>query len=223
MVKLFEFIVIKVIYKWVAYWVLRSRLPKDAVHRIRAKFKILYKRLSQNLPNESSLMGKLAVRIGCAVLSLFQSITDAGFDKEEAAKLILQINWTCGKPLGVPLYILAAFFRRNFASRGRFIINLLYKFVFPNPPWERKIIENKGEIYRFHLTTCPFSDYFRSVNSPGLCSEVLCSLDFYMAEKWHVRFERKGTLVKGDPYCNFNYRFKKTIEKTNLIKILLII
>lgn len=153
MVKLFEFIVIKVIYKWVAYWVLRSRLPKDAVHRIRAKFKILYKRLSQNLPNQSSLMGKLAVRIGCAVLSLFQSITDTGLDKEEAAKLLHQINRTCGKPLGVPLYIMAALFRRSFASRGRLIINLLYKFVFPNPPWERKIIENRGEIYRFHLTT----------------------------------------------------------------------
>lgn len=209
MVKLFEFIVIKVIYKCVAYWVLRSRLPKDAVNRIRAKFKILYKRHSQNLPNESSLMGKLAVRIGCSVFSLFQSITDTGLDKEEAAKLLHQINWTCGKPLGVPLYILAGFFRRNFASRSRLIINLLYKFVFPNPPWERKIIENKGEIYRFHLTTCPFSDYFQSVNSPGLCSEVLCSLDFHMAEKWHVQFERKETLVKGDPYCDFNYQFKK--------------
>jgi hypothetical protein len=73
--------------------------------------------------------------------------------------------------------------------------------------WETKIVADTRDCFEFHTYRCFYHDILRRYGAPELTS-VLCKTDDWLAEALApaIRWERTGTLGRGDDHCDFCYR-----------------
>ncbi|MEO7582161.1 MAG: L-2-amino-thiazoline-4-carboxylic acid hydrolase, partial [Ferruginibacter sp.] len=55
-------------------------------------------------------------------------------------------------------------------------------------------------------------EYFLSKGLSKFCTKTWCSLDYRLAELWHAKLERTGTIAGGADKCDFRWTGK--IEKS---------
>jgi len=76
---------------------------------------------------------------------------------------------------------------------------------------EREFIRNDDDAREYNVRRCRYAEFFKELGEPELGAILLCDLDFYVAEVGApaVELTRTQTIMKGAPYCDFRYRFKR--------------
>lgn len=91
-------------------------------------------------------------------------------------------------------------------NRFRWITRQVMRVAFPAAGWETEWIEDSPRRIAFNMRRCFYLDVLTHYGVPELTA-LYCRLDdlIYQALPPYVRFERGGTLGRGDAACDFAY------------------
>lgn len=138
------------------------------------------------------------------VLALYQVLRDCTGDQEAALmaveEMVAEANRT--KLCAV-----------SFIGRFPFFFNLLRRMTpstlsrnFPPEGWQIEWVENSDKSVAFNIHSCFYLDTLKEYGAPEL-TQVFCKMDdiFYKDISSSVRWERTGTLARGDQLCDFRW------------------
>ncbi len=160
--------------------------------------------LHEDIP-KPSVKGKVGFLLSSArkSIALYRAFLEMGIPDETAKKYVEIVNWELGKCIGTPMYSLSRIIWKNPACRLKWIIDVLWKFLFDGP-FKRIPVESDADV-AFNITRCPFQEYYKSQNLLELCEYASCNQDYLLAKTWHSKFQRKQTLASGGDYCDFKF------------------
>lgn len=88
----------------------------------------------------------------------------------------------------------------------RLCVGAVMKKKFPKEGWDTRWVRRDGEEIHFDFTRCLYRDICDEQGCPELCP-VFCANDdvAFTGLMPKIRFERNGTLGRGDPCCDFHF------------------
>ena len=69
--------------------------------------------------------------------------------------------------------------------------------------YEWKDVKTAKNVVGFDCVRCPVAGYFQSKGLSKFCTKTWCSLDYPLAELWHGKLERTGSIAGGADKCDF--------------------
>ena len=138
-------------------------------------------------------------------MALYQVLQENGVEMEQALSEVDRMMYAAIAPLRKPL---------EWIGRFPIFFTLLRKLTpdfthrnFPHAGWEIEWVENSDQSVAFNMHTCFYLEIFKEYGAPEL-TLVFCRLDDLIYEELspHVRWERTGTLARGDDVCDFRWR-----------------
>ena len=136
--------------------------------------------------------------------ALYQSMREFGVTQEQAGALIEAINWTVLRPALRTSFSLSRLRSAVLRTRVRWVLDMMFRTVFTHP-FRREILPSEGGL-AFHVTVCPFAQFFQAQGVPELTRYAACSLDYKMAQDWGIEFTRRQTIAEGHPHCDFSFK-----------------
>jgi hypothetical protein len=171
-----------------------------------------YDELTPCLPAGISPTGKFLMKLSSVDYALYNSLVDNGAEKDDARKIILDVNWSVlgggtllGKALILFQYKLSRLVSRDPARRLEWCLMPLWRFVFTIPPWEKHNLPIDHGVFAVDVTRCPFAEYFESIGQPDFGAETICAVDNKLAELWGFELKRSGLLMTGASRCDFRF------------------
>jgi 2-dehydropantoate 2-reductase len=89
----------------------------------------------------------------------------------------------------------------------RLIMRPIMQYGFPSSGWETEFVEASRQRIAFNIHRCFYLNTFTSYGAPEL-TRLFCQMDdvVYEALPASIRWERTGTLGRGDAVCDFCFR-----------------
>ena len=71
-------------------------------------------------------------------------------------------------------------------------------------------IREDSRVLEFNITGCKFAQFFKEIGEPELGAILTCEVDHHMAaiSQQEVNLTIEKTIMKGEEYCDFRYKFK---------------
>ncbi|HEY0014682.1 MAG TPA: L-2-amino-thiazoline-4-carboxylic acid hydrolase [Longimicrobium sp.] len=182
--------------------ILAPALSSDAVERVWARTVALQRELRKTRPRHS-LGVNLLLRLFEWDRALYGALLESGAGRDEAGRMISEINWALLGPSTALSFSLSRLRSRDLRTRVQWVIDLLFATVF-TAPFRRVVHRAKGEV-AFDVTRCPLAEYFAAQGTPELTRHAACSLDYHMAAQWGVTLRRTQTIAEGHPACDFRF------------------
>jgi hypothetical protein len=87
------------------------------------------------------------------------------------------------------------------------LVTAVTKLLFPPEGWDIEMVEVSDSRYAFNIHSCFYLKLLTAYEAPELTA-VFCRNDdlLYEALPSGIAWERKGTIAKGDPMCDFCWR-----------------
>lgn len=82
---------------------------------------------------------------------------------------------------------------------------LFRAFPFNSPSYQWEDVQTDKNIVGFNCKKCPVAEYFKKHNLSAFCTKTWCALDFPLAELWHSKLERTGSIAAGANHCDFRW------------------
>lgn len=137
-------------------------------------------------------------------LALYQVLQENGMEMEQSLSEVERMMYAAIAPLRKPL---------EWIGRFPIFFTLLRKLTpdfthrtFPPAGWKTEWVENSEQSVVFNMNSCFYLETFREYGVPEL-TLVFCRLDdlIYEGLSPHVRWERTGTLARGNEVCDFRW------------------
>lgn len=76
---------------------------------------------------------------------------------------------------------------------------------------EIEILVHDDERLNFNVTRCRYAEMYRALGIPELGTVLSCNRDFALIKGFNegADLSRTKTIMQGDGYCNFRYKFKR--------------
>lgn len=190
------------VFRRSALRVLAPALPRDAVERVWARTVALQRELRKTRPRHS-LGVNLLLRLFEWDRALYGALLESGVARDEAGRMIAEINWAVLGPSTALSFWLSRLRSRDLRTRVQWVVDLLFATVF-TAPFRRVVHRAKGKV-AFDVTRCPLAEYFAAQGTPELTRHAACSLDYHMAAQWGVTLQRTRTIAEGHPVCDFRF------------------
>lgn len=190
------------VFRRFALPVLAPALPRDTVERVWARTVVLQRELRKTRPRHSVGVN-LLLRLFEWDRALYGALLESGVERNEAGRMIAEINWAVLGPSTALNFSLSRLRSRDLRTRVQWVVDLLFATVF-TAPFRRVVHRAKGEV-AFDVTRCPLAEYFDAHGTPELTRHAACSLDYHMAAQWGVTLQRTRTIAEGHPACDFRF------------------
>lgn len=191
-----------IVFRRSALPVLAPALPRDAVERVWARTVALQRELRKTRPRHS-LGVNLLLRLFEWDRALYGALLESGVGRDEAGRMIAEINWAVLGPSTALNFSLSRLRSRDLRTRVQWVVDLLFAVAF-TAPFRRVVHRAKGEV-AFDVTRCPLAEYFAAQGTPELTRHAACSLDYNMAAQWGVTLQRTRTIAEGHSACDFRF------------------
>ena len=75
-------------------------------------------------------------------------------------------------------------------------------------------IREDSQVREFNITGCKFAQFFKEIGEPELGAILTCEVDHHMTavSQQEVSLTIEKTIMKGDEYCDFRFRFNTADE-----------
>jgi hypothetical protein len=137
-------------------------------------------------------------------IALYKALIELNYTREESfAKIKKYLDEIVGKKMNTRL-------RKAEKLPGFFIIfkTKMYKEVSSNDNWDVEIVENSKKTIKYNIKKCLWYDACKENECTELC-QIFCDVDHIIyGNMKKVDFIRKGTIGKGQDYCDFCYTGK---------------
>ena len=128
-----------------------------------------------------------------------------GFPTQDVGKWIQDIQWQIIGPGMRFSYALSRLRSKTQHVRVRWILDLMFTFLFTKPFQRAAVPPLKESDIAFDVTVCPIAQYFQDRGVPELTRYAACDLDYRMAQIWQVQLDRDQTLATGGNRCDFRF------------------
>jgi hypothetical protein len=191
------------VFRRFALPVLAPALPRETVERVWARTLALQRELRKTRPRHS-----LGVNLLLCLFewdrALYGALLESGVARDEAGRMIAEINWAVLGPSTALNFSLSRLRSRDLRTRVQWVVDLLFAVVFTAP--FRRVVHPAKDAVAFDVTRCPLAEYFAAQGTPELTRHAACSLDYRMAQQWGVTLQRTRTIAEGDPVCDFRFQ-----------------
>ncbi len=164
-----------------------------------------YLHLKPEVPAMPTLGGSVMVNLAAMSTAFYRELTARGQSKEGATRLFYEIAWEIYEKMGRFSWWLAGW--RNNKGYGRLMkaTKIFRAFPFNSPSYQWEEVRTDTNIVGFNCTKCPVAEYFQRQGLSTFCSKTWCALDFPLAELWHAKLERSGSIAGGADKCDFRW------------------
>ncbi len=193
------------------YKTLQDKFPKTQIDELVHTAWQRYAELAPDLLDAGTPTARLIIKLACAFLALYEALLNVGVKEDQAHEMISDIawyTWTGGwlKIIWVLQYRLSRLISRSPKERLQWTLDLLWRYVFTIPPWDKIDLPSNDGVLALNVTRCPVAEYFGSIGHQKLCVSAFCSMDTKVTEIWNVELQRSGLLATGAPCCDFRYQ-----------------
>lgn len=171
-----------------------------------------YQRLKPEVALMPTLGGSVMVHLAAMSTAFYQELTANGQSEESATQLFYDIAWKIYVKMGKLSWWLAGWGHRSIDNRLLQTTKLFRAFPFNSPSYEWKDVQTANNVVGFDCVRCPVAEFFKSKGLSKFCTKTWCSLDYPLAELWHAKLERTGSIAGGAGKCDFRWTGK--IEKS---------
>lgn len=79
---------------------------------------------------------------------------------------------------------------------------------------EEAPIRDDSQAREFNVTGCKFAQFFKEIGEPELGAILTCEVDHHMTavSQQEVELTIEKTIMKGEEYCDFRFRFNRADE-----------
>lgn len=182
--------------------VLASRVPLDEARSIIQNAKKFHKSIRGDRPRHSFGVNFM-MRYFEWNFALYLALKKKELPSSVAGQIVEETNWEIFGALTSLLFMLSRLQRKKPLARVRSTLDLMFGLLFASP-FERVDHPSTDSVF-FHVTSCPFADYFHDRGVPELTKFAACNLDFRMAAQWRVTLHREQTLAEGFSHCDFRF------------------
>ena len=196
--------------------VLSPAFKNEEIQRLLHGYWQRYLRLRREVPPMPTFGGSLMLHLAAMSAAFYQELTVMGETKDAATRSFYDIAWKVYKKMGGFSWWLASLRTGDPYRRLRIATELFRAFPFNSPSYLWKDVQASAGIVAFDCLRCPVAEYFQSKGLSEFCTETWCKLDFPLAERWHARLDRSGTIAGGAKVCDF--RWKTDSALSNMTK-----
>ncbi len=172
-----------------------------------------YQRLKPEVFVMPTLGGSVMVHLAAMSTAFYQELTARGQSEETATQLFYNIAWKIYVKMGRLSWWLSGLGNRNIDRHLLKTTKLFRAFPFNSPSYEWKDVETANNVVGFDCVKCPVADYFQTKGLSKFCTKTWCALDYPLADLWHAKLERTGSIAGGAVKCDFRWTSK--IENSN--------
>ena len=188
-----------------------SLYDAETIQQILSGYWQRYQRLKPEIPAMPSVGGSVMVHLAAMSTAFYQELTARGQSEETSTQLFYDIAWKIYVKMGRLSWWLAGWGNRSTYGHLLKTTKLFRAFPFNSPSYEWKGVETANNVVGLDCVRCPVAEYFQSKGLAKSCTKTWCSLDYPLAELWHAKLERNGSLAGGADKCDFLWTVK--IEK----------
>jgi hypothetical protein len=164
-----------------------------------------YKKLELEVPKMPTLGGSVTVHLAAMSTAFYQELIIRGQSEEAATQLFYNIAWKVYEKMGKLSWWLAGGNNHTAYSRLLKTTKLFRAFPFNSPSYEWKDVQAQSNVVAFDCVRCPVAEYFKSKDLSRFCTKTWCTLDYPLAELWHSKLERTGSIAGGADKCDFRW------------------
>ncbi|MBP7689858.1 MAG: L-2-amino-thiazoline-4-carboxylic acid hydrolase [Thermoflexales bacterium] len=140
-------------------------------------------------------------------LTLYQVLLAEGNDQAAALAEVEQLLYASAVRSGLRQTVAALKFLPEPFTLLRPVVRAAMRFGFPAAGWETDWLEDSDQRIAFNIRRCFYLDTLTTYGAPEL-TPLFCRMDdvVYEALPASIRWERTGTLGRGNDRCDFCYR-----------------
>ena len=179
-----------------------------------------YLQLKKDVPPMPTMGGSIMLHLAAMSTAFYQELTGRGITNEEATQLFYDIAWKVYVKMGNFSWWLAGIGNRKNYNQLKKATQLFRAFPFNNPSYKWKDVETENNVVGFDCLKCPVAEYFQSKGLSEFCTKTWCALDYPLAELWHAKLERTGSIASGADKCDFRWKGNDKIINESENKIM---
>jgi hypothetical protein len=191
--------------------VLSREFKSSEVQEILHEYWQRYLQLKPEVPAMPTMGGSLMVHLSAMSTAFYHELTSRGKSEEIATRLFYDIAWEIYRRMGGFSWWLAGSGKKTGSARLQKATQLFRMFPFNNPSYRWIDIPTNNNVVGFDCVKCPVAEYFQSKGLSKFCVATWCALDYPLAEMWHAKLERTGSIAGGADRCDFRWTAKNSI------------
>ena len=196
-------------FKWQAAisgkHILSKEFKSKEVDEILKNYWQRYLVLKPAVPYMPTMGGRIMVQLAAMSTAFYTEITQRGKDAQTATKIFYEIAWIVYNKMGTFTWNLAGMRKKKDLNKLMLATKLFRQFPFNSPSYEWIDQPGPDNAVCFNCVKCPVAEYFKAHNLSKFCVETWCALDYPLAQKWHSRLERSGSIAGGAEVCDFKW------------------
>jgi ubiquinone biosynthesis protein len=169
----------------------------ETVKQILSSYWQRYQELKPEVPVMPTLGGYVTVHLATLSTAFYNELTAKGQNEEATAKIFYDIAWKVYIKMGKLSWWLAGWRNRKVYGRLLKTTQLFRAFPFNSPSYKWQDIKTGDNVVGFDCLKCPVAEYFQSKGLSKFCTQTWCSLDYPLAQLWHAKLERTGSIAGG--------------------------
>ncbi|MEO7212041.1 MAG: L-2-amino-thiazoline-4-carboxylic acid hydrolase [Mucilaginibacter sp.] len=177
----------------------------ETVKQILSSYWQRYQKLKPDVPVMPTLGGYVTVHLAALSTAFYHELTTRGQNEEATAKIFYDIAWKVYIKMGKLSWWLAGWRNRNNYGRLLKTTQLFRAFPFNSPSYKWQDIKIADNVVGFDCLKCPVAEYFQSKRLSKFCTQTWCSLDYPLAQLWHAKLKRTGSIAGGADKCDFRW------------------
>jgi ubiquinone biosynthesis protein len=177
----------------------------ETVNQILSCYWHRYQKLKPEVPVMPTLGGYVTVHLAALSTAFYHELTARGQNEEATAKIFYDIAWKVYIKMGKLSWWLAGWRNRKVYGRLLKTTQLFRAFPFNSPSYKWQDIKTGDNVVGFDCLKCPVAEYFQSKGLSKFCTQTWCSLDYPLAQLWHAKLERTGSIAGGADKCDFRW------------------
>jgi ubiquinone biosynthesis protein len=180
----------------------------ETIKKILSGYWERYQTLKPEVPGMPTLGGSVMVHLAAMSTAFYQELTARGQSEGTTTQLFYDVAWKIYVKMGRLSWWLSGWGNRSIDSHLLKTTKLFRAFPFNSPSYEWKDVKTADNVVGFDCLRCPVAEYFQSKGLSKFCTETWCSLDYPLAELWHSKLERTGSIAGGADKCDFRWTAK---------------
>ncbi|MGF7082216.1 L-2-amino-thiazoline-4-carboxylic acid hydrolase [Mucilaginibacter sp. UYCu711] len=188
----------------------------ETVKQILSSYWQRYQELKPEVPVMPTLGGYVTVHLAALSTAFYNELTAKGQNEEATAKIFYDIAWKVYIKMGKLSWWLAGLRNRKVYGRLLKTTQLFRAFPFNSPSYKWQDIKTGDNVVGFDCLKCPVAEYFQSKGLSKFCTQTWCSLDYPLAQLWHAKLERTGSIAGGADKCDFRWTAENPLRSETL-------
>jgi len=185
--------------------VLSTHFSKEEIIEILSRYWKRYLKLKPEVPSMPTIGGSVAVHLAAMSTAFYEELISRQKGEIETTKLFYDIAWKVYNKMGKFSWWIAGIGNRKGHGRLLKATQLFRSFPFNSPSYNWVDVPTGNKVVGFNCTKCPVAEYFHEKNMSNFCVNTWCKLDYPLAELWHSKLERAGSIASGAEICDFRW------------------